>query len=154
MFSCLHPRLLKCLQYWWFWTWLIFVAHVLEKVIQNPPLLTSLIFMWQVHSTFKVKNSGLTCKIRCKTYTIDHITTNTRVSFSFGLWQNVYQRNSNNNLSCQQIQMINFFIQKYIHWDIPIWIQHGLFRQVDKYIKISFLNAIILELSQIPSLQY
>ena len=66
LFSCQHLRFLKCLQYWWFWTWLILIAHVLEKVIQNSLLLTSLIFFWQVHSTFKVKNSGLTCKVRCK----------------------------------------------------------------------------------------
>ena len=86
-------------------------------------------FFWQVHSTFKVKNSGLTCKVRCKRHIqLTTLLWTREFIFSFGLWQYEYQRRSNKHLSSQQIQMINFFRRKYINWVIPISIHFILFR--------------------------
>ena len=91
-------------------------VHIVLKIIPKFLPSMSLIFIWQVHFTFKVKHAGSMYKVRCEeTYTLDHITSYTRLyNIPLGYDNMSIKRRATGGCACNKLKTIYFFSCKIV----------------------------------------
>ena len=94
----------------------VFYALIFLKFIPKFLPFVSLIFIWQVYFTFKVKHAGSMYKVRCEeTYTLDHITSYTRLyNIPLGYDNMNINCRATSGCACNKLKIIHFFSCKIV----------------------------------------